>query len=342
MYGFKRLILTPMCVLRLLAGWTVYLVSGRTPAFAYQSMVMLFCMTGGRSNDVLSRLIGVFKPPYRLADGRGVLGDMGPGERRDAVLSQLRSRGYYVFERCLPPDMCARLMQFALTQPCKMRRMDGGKPGSVVKELYSRGAPEAIRYDFDAQDLLGNHDIQKLLADPSFLALAQEYLGARPFADVLNMWWHTSFAHGPDSEAGQFFHFDMDRPKWLKIFIYLTDVTPESGPHAFVAGSQRTDGIPQSLLRKGYVRLSDDEVSSRFEPSDILELTAPCGSIIVEDTRGLHKGKHVERGDRLMLQIQFSNSLFGGFYAKSRLGAGLCVELQQRVEQYRGVYSAYL
>lgn len=342
MYGFRRLILIPMFILRLLAGWTVYLVSGRTPSFAYQSMVMLFCLTGGRSNDVLSRLIGFFNPPYRLSDGRGVLGDMGPGEHRAAVLSQLRSRGYYVFENCLPADMCDRLMQFALTQPCRMRRMDDGKPGTVVKELYSRAAPQAIRYDFEAQDLLRNQDIQKLLADLSFVALAQEYLGARPSADILNMWWHTSFAHGPDSEAGQFFHFDMDRPKWLKIFIYLTDVTPQSGPHAFVAGSHRTDGIPKSLLRKGYVRLSDDEVTSRFEPNDILELTAPRGSVIVEDTRGLHKGKHVERGDRLMLQIQFSNSLFGAVEVKSRLGSELCAELRQRAQQCRGLYSAYL
>jgi phytanoyl-CoA dioxygenase PhyH len=254
----------------------------------------------------------------------------------------LRNRGYYVFDSCLPADVCDRLLQFALTQPCKMRRMDGGKPGSVVKKLYSREAPEAIRYDFEPQDLLRNHDVQKLLADLSFVALAQEYLGARPSADILNMWWHTSFAHGPDSEAGQFFHFDMDRPKWLKIFIYLTDVTPQSGPHAFVAGSQRTDGIPESLLRRGYVRISDDDVTSRYTSADILELTAPRGSIIVEDTRGLHKGKHVEHGDRLMLQIQFSNSLFGAAEVKSRLGNDLCAELRQRAEQYRGLYSAYL
>ena len=33
--------------------------------------------------------------------------------------------------------------------------------------------------------------------------------------------------------------------------------------------------------------------------------------MIVEDTRGLHKGKHVEKGDRLIFQLQFTSSLFG-------------------------------
>jgi hypothetical protein len=226
--GIKRLILLPLFTVRLLLGWMMYLVSGRTPAFAYQSMVMLFCLTGGRSNDIVSRLIGFFKRPYRLPQQRGVLGDMGSAERRLAVVSQLRNRGYYVFQNCLPSDTCDRLLQFALSQPCQMRRMDGGKPGVLVKGEYSRGAPRAIRYDFDPQDLLANEDVQKLLADLSFVALAQEYLGSRPTADVLTMWWHTSFSHGPDSEAGQFFHFDMDRPKWLKFFIYLTDVTAQT------------------------------------------------------------------------------------------------------------------
>jgi len=100
--------------------------------------------------------------------------------------------------------------------------------------------------------------------------------------------------------------------------------------------------MPSNLLGKGYARLTDEEVRREFAGSDIIEFAAPRGTIIVEDTRGLHKGKHVEKGDRLMLQIQFSNSLFGGFYPKTSMGNDLSADLKKSVEQFPGLYAAYL
>jgi hypothetical protein len=327
---------------RIMIGWCVYLLMHKTPPFAYQSMTALFCLTSGRSNDAFSKVIGLFKRPYRFTDARGVLGDMGDQRVREPVVAQLRNRGYYVFNKCVPEELCDKLLQYALSHPSTVRKMDGGQGVKVAKLPYTRDAPEAVRYDFDVQDLLRNPDVQSLLADLSFVALAQDYLGARPVLDVLTMWWHTGYSDRPDSEAGQFFHFDLDRPKWLKYFIYLTDVGPDNGPHAFVAGSHRTGAMPKQLLKKGYARLSDEEVANAFDRKDILELTAPRGSIIAEDTRGLHKGKHVQRGDRLVLQLQFSNSLFGGYYAPAAFAGGLSASLSSRTVEFPGLYAAYL
>jgi len=88
-------------------------------------------------------------------------------------------------------------------------------------------------------------------------------------------------------------------------------VDSDNGPHCFVSGSQRTGGIPQELLIKGYTRLQDDEVARHYSVKDVVELTAARGSILIEDTRGLHKGQHVRKGHRLILQYQFSNNRFG-------------------------------
>jgi hypothetical protein len=342
MQSIKRLMWNALFGIQLLFGWAVYLVSGKTPPFAHQAMIGLFCVTQGRSNDLASKLIGFFKRPFQIPRARGVLGDMSAKEYRDPIVSQLRERGYYVFERCIPADLCDRLLSYAVSHPCKMRRMDGGEHGRTVETVYPRGAPQAVRYDFDIQALLNNPDVQDLLADLSFVCLAQDYLGARPTIDVLTMWWHTDFSNSPDSEAGQFFHFDMDRPKWLKFFIYLTDVGPENGPHSFVAGSHKTGGIPSSLLRKGYSRLADADVNAVFDARNVLELTAPRGSVIAEDTRGLHKGKHVEQGDRLVLQIQFSNSLFGCHYPKAEIGTQVCTALKTNLREYASLYAPYL
>jgi hypothetical protein len=329
---------------RLAVGFAVYLLSGRTPRYAYYGMVGLFCLTRGRSNDLLSRFIGLASPPYRLSGARGVLGDMAVPEVREPVVSELRNRGYYVFPRAIPADLCDRLLDFAQTRPCIPRQQDGATAGSALgKIVFPRSAPKAVRYDFDPQDLLQNEDVQRLLADWSLVALAQAYLGARPAVDVLNLWWNTDYSRIPDSEAAQYFHFDMDRPKWLKFFFYLTDVGPENGPHSFVAGSHRTGAIPAPLLRKGYSRLSDEEVWQAFGQPDIHEFVAPRGTIIAEDTRGLHKGKLVQSGDRLVLQIQFSNSLFGASHGKASIGQGaLCPDFKDRLERFPELYAAYL
>jgi hypothetical protein len=324
------------------AGLATYLLTGKTFGLAHQSMIWHFCRTQGHSNDLLSRVVGMFRPPIPFPDANGVLGNMTTaGARREAV-SQLRERGHYIFPQRLPDDLCERLLAYALSQPCKLRPMDGMHPGKVVRDVYHRTAPRAVRYDFETQDLLCNEDIQKLLADLSFAAISQDYLGARPVLDVMGLWWHTGFSDQPDSEAAQYFHFDMDRLKWLKFFIYLTDVAPENGPHSFVEGTHRTGGISQSLLDKGYARLTDEEVKAELGDKGIIEFAAPRGTILAEDTRGLHKGKHVEHGDRLVLQFQFSNSLFGAFYPKSTIPTAVAQELAGQLRKYPSIYAAYV
>ena len=72
-----------------------------------------------------------------------------------------------------------------------------------------------------------------------------------------------------------------------------------------------TGKTPQNFLSKGYARLTDAEVSANFSPNALIEFVCGRGTIIAEDTRGLHKGKPVLKDDRLMFEFEFSNSLFG-------------------------------
>jgi ectoine hydroxylase-related dioxygenase (phytanoyl-CoA dioxygenase family) len=159
--------------------------------------------------------------------------------------------------------------------------------------------------------------------------------------DIVDMWWHTAFSRDPDKSAAQYYHFDMDRVKWLKFFFCITDVTPETGPHCFVAGSHRRGATPNALLKQGYARLSDGDVRSHFSDDKFVEFVAPRGTIIAEDTRGLHKGKHVVHGDRLMFEIEFANSLFGGALPNERLQSVRSEKLAAVVEQYPRVYELY-
>jgi hypothetical protein len=315
---------------------------GLTDPWAYQSLVQLFCATGGRFNDWASGLIRAKSRPLALPAPIGLLGDL-RGAALKTHTETLRRNGYVLFPKAVPDAVCDRLMHFALETPALVRRMDhepGGQPPR--RAFFDPDRPLAVRYDYPVEALLNNVDVQAMLSDPSLLALAQSYLGSRPRADVLSMWWHTNFHARPDSEAAQFYHFDLDRIKWFKVFVYLTDVGPDNGPHSFIEGSHRTGGIPQSMLRRGYVRLSDDEVLGHYGAGREVVFAAPRGTVIVEDTRGLHKGNPVRGASRLILQLQFSNSLFGAKYAKSRLGTASDPALQRLLRDAPDVYANYL
>jgi hypothetical protein len=311
---------------------------GSTPDNAYQSMIRLFCATGGRSNDAISKILSIVHPVYRFPETDGLLGKI-DSEDLSRIVTELDEKGYHVYRERLPESLCDRLLEFALTNRCIRRGSDGAP--SVEVACFPRTKADAVRYDFPQQDVIDNPDVQKLMADPSIIAVSQRYLRCQPLVDVMTMWWHTSYSKVPDKDAAQFWHFDMDRIKWLKFFIYLTDVETTNGPHSFVEGSHRSGGIPTALLKKGYARLEDSEINANYSSDRVIEFAAPRGTVIAEDTRGLHKGKHVEHGDRLVLQLQFSNSLFGGNYPPARMRV-VEPKLKAMQTQFPRIYSNYL
>lgn len=337
----RVLVLTTRSILLLPVGFVLYWFTGRTPGFGHQALIWLFCVTHGRSNDFLSKIASLVRPNLVIDSPVGVLGNMG-GTVLAENIDRLRADGFAVFERALHPDVCDRLVRFALSTKARVRRMDGETEIEREREaLFEPENPTAVRYDYPASLLLDNQDIQSLLADQSILSIAQEYLECQPIADVLNMWWHTNYHKQPDAQAAQFFHFDMDRIKWLKVFIYLTDVGPENGPHSFIRGSHRSGGIPLRLLLRGYERLTDKDVNDSYAASDHMEFSAPRGSIIIEDTRGLHKGAHVRGGARLVLQLQFSNDLYGAKSPRARISRVEDPMLQKMLVRAPAIYSQY-
>jgi hypothetical protein len=131
---------------------------------------------------------------------------------------------------------------------------------------------------------------------------------------LVTMWWSLAVPSNQQeqSAAAQLFHFDLDRLSFLKFFVYLTDVTPLNGPHCYVAGSHR--GFKNAKLQRDG-RFSDAEIKAHY-PSEEVQIVGQKGTIFVADTKGFHKGLPLESGERLIFQIEFSNSLFGAPYTK--------------------------
>lgn len=310
--GLFNIILTIVDVFSLAGGYLYYLVKRDTPAWAYQSFVRLFCVTRGYSNDFFSFIISKLHPPLALKQGKGLL-PFSEGAQLKQAVADINRQGYVKYPGLVSPEVCEALKQIALKEPAWVRPIDVGTNASAdntIHAVYDSNNPIGIRYDMFVDQLIKYPLIQKIVTDPSILNLAQSYLQAPPVLDAVNMWWCTSYSKQASSEAAQKYHFDLERPKWLKIFVYLTDIDEETGPHCFVAKTHKSNRIPWKMLKKGYARIEDSEVAEAFAEKDVLVMVGPKGTLLAEDTRGLHKGLHLQRGERLIFQIQYSNSLF--------------------------------
>ena len=310
-------------------------ITSRQKPDAYKRMLSAFYLFGGAVNPIASKFLG--KRKLTLSDN-GVLGRFSKQELLKAQ-DHLKDQGYVVFENVLSDEICAKFLETSLSINGYTRIMDGGV-GKVESVKFDRQNPQSIRIDYTSQDLVDQNVVQELISDESILSFAQDYLGAAPIIDLIAMWWHTNYSSHADKEAAQWFHFDMERIKWIKFFFYLTDVTETTGPHVFVPTTHKTLGIPFSLRKKGYVRLSDDEVSKHYPQSMWKEFTGKRGTLIVEDTRGLHKGKHCIDGDRLLFQIEFTSSPFGAELDPIHISpSGKVPQMKISLEKFPGVYS---
>ena len=294
-----------------LAGYAAYLVRGQTPGIGYRAMRSLYCLTNGRFNAACGRVASVLHPKYRSAPLAGILGDFTASDAK-SVVDTIKRDGFYVFEAPLSDKLVNDLRAFALATPSYPMSSQNPAGRPVV---YGENESTYVKYDFDPADLMRNQAVQTVVSDPQLMAIAQEYLGARSVIDSVAMWWTTAAAAGASSEAAQLYHFDMDRLRFVKFFVYLTSVDTDTGPHCYVKGSHQRKHKTLRAIR----RFQDDELEHFYPKDSFLELTGQRGQIIAVDTSGFHKGKHLTRDDRLIFEVEFAISLFGANYGKTKL-----------------------
>jgi hypothetical protein len=282
-------------------GLYSYYSKGEADHDAWLSLLHLHCTTNGRSSDRLAHLLRMMRPARSPAPASGTLGTFSVAEIKN-VAAVLARDGYHVFERRLSAEACDELECFAATTPAVV---EGRGRSPAERVLFDAAAPISKTYRIPMEDIVSNAAMQQLMADPVFLAVAEQYLSAHPILCGTDMWWSPQFGDTPGADAAQQFHFDYDgAPVWLKFFVYLTDVTPQNGPHVFVRGSHRANHpAADAMLKRGYVRISDQDIVEAFGTENIIEICGSRGTVLVADTRGFHKGKLPLAGHRLIAQL---------------------------------------
>ncbi|WP_051408461.1 phytanoyl-CoA dioxygenase family protein [Sediminibacterium sp. C3] len=179
----------------------------------------------------------------------------------------------------------------------KLKSYDTNRSGHPIVDLNNPDDETQLAH-YTRTDLSNFEEVLMIANDSKILNVVTSYFGAKPTISNINCWW--SFSGRQSAKEAQFFHRDMDDYKFLKMFIYLTDVTEDSGPHIYVKGSHKSNKLAQLK------RFSDQEVIDQYGDEEILTLVYPKGYGFIEDTYGIHKGQLPSNGRRLLLQIQYS------------------------------------
>ena len=151
--------------------------------------------------------------------------------------------------------------------------------------------------------------VREIQEDPLLTEIASHYLKRRWNILSSRIWWSfpgDRFDEGLLRLASQSLHFDMNDWSSVKFFFYLTDVGADSGPHVYVRRSHRRKRVRDQFTLFAGKRISD--VIDFYGASNFVTICGPAGFGFVEDPFGLHMGAVVQKGPRLVLEIEYGLS----------------------------------
>ena len=165
---------------------------------------------------------------------------------------------------------------------------------------------------------------RKLWLDPRLLTIVSAYLGLVPH--LAEAYVRRNYP-SPFRTMNHYWHRDLNSRHYLvKIFFFLSDCTVESGPHEFVRGSHRSYDVLNSK-----VYYTDEEVNDAYPSGGAHRVVSEvkAGTVIIEDTRGLHRARMPDAGQRDLGYAVFVPFLPGREQSYYRFPRAACDSLSE-------------
>jgi hypothetical protein len=207
------------------------------------------------------------------------------------ILDEVDAQGFSVLPGFLNADFCATLKN-------EIDRL-------IVthEDILWSDKHDSDRRIFGANEV--SEEINAFYEDPFITDLTSRYEKRAiksGFTMAARMKWK------PDNlGSGGGWHRDDATRKQVKAIAYLSDVDDNNGPFQYLIGSHK----PIDVLKKqwGYDlkykqnRFENEVVDEMIKdhPDRLRTFKAPAGTVIIVDTRGIHRGKPMEEGVRYAL-----------------------------------------
>lgn len=211
------------------------------------------------------------------------------------VVRELEREGFAMLDGLVTPAMATEMREHFLRHRVHSPYIDDS-PHVLIDDAP---LPDSHFFIHDDRAVLSCPHALAIANNPKIISAMEAVLGCKPTIGYMTAWWSVPTADGVARNAENF-HRDVDDLKFIKLFVYLTDVGPDNGPHEFIRGSHVDPRF--SRIR----RYSDDEVRGAFGAERQVTFTGTAGSAFLENTYGLHRGLHVQYGRRLVFQVIYS------------------------------------
>ena len=230
---------------------------------------------------------------------------------------RLAGEGWTGLGQVLTADQVAIVVEQFVKRPC----FNG--PVSAMSDRIGRRVGEgAERFpdgSYPLADVVAVPFLLEVANRPDVLAVAEAYLGCTPTLYALNAAW--SFAGTGAPAAPAYLGRDDDDYKFCALFVYLTDIGPQSGAPVFIRRSHRAD-LVEAIARERSVPLDQLYQMAPSAAHDRLfgevfrgvadTITGPPGFAFLADTSGLHKLPPPGAGRRLIFTARY------GLYRNTR------------------------
>ena len=244
--------------------------------------------------------------------------------RDRALVDELRDTGSISLEEFVAPERLrvlqaefeAALQGLAFEMPCLAQtRVDAQRHADLIeKQMYgSNAALQARGVTFDRHEAKSYAQVvadfqpstltaymlersaayREVWLDQRLLGIVSHYLGMVP--KLSEAYVRRNFP-APFLTMNHYWHRDLNTPfHLLKAFIFLSDCDLSTGPHEFILQSHRDF---ETLNGKRY--FGDEEVDRVVPPGHPRRLMSvvKAGTVILEDTRGLHRARMPDTGTR--------------------------------------------
>jgi hypothetical protein len=240
----------------------------------------------GIRSAIAAGLAAVIKWRHPISGGQG--DSIWRAADCSAILRTLETEGIAVLPERLSVQV-AEMNRFLLDRPLVLR--------SGERVDRKRVPPGCTMADYQLETVLNCPHVLAVANSDFLIRTATQYLGCLPTISTLRIWW--TF---PGSERQEVHSFHRDRDDWrgLTVFVYLSDVDEDSGPHHFVRGSHRTR--PELFWRAHEV----EGLEKAFGRDAIRAVTGAAGTAFLTDPVGIHAGPVPIAQPRLILQVGYS------------------------------------
>lgn len=245
-------------------------------------------------------------------------------ESAAAAVESLRSEGYCRFGRLLDPEGVVAARSFLESRPCY--NAHAASMSDNFARRLGAGAEDFHFGSYSLSDIVRAPGLIELANSPLLIGAAEQYLGCVPTLYSLNAWWSFPSSKGP-ARYSQSFHRDRDDFRFCTLFIYLTDVDSQTGPHVYVRRTHRRDLIEQRLADVGegdiaglpgeerqMIRANTlssvegygaDRIVQALFGAQTDTVLGEAGTAIFADTFGFHKGILPTARPRLMFWARY-------------------------------------